>query len=78
VSPAASQSLSSSMPFSCAQLYPASCPLQSEVHGAPAKVRGFGVVAEVSVDSVAGEEESEEEDTTVGVVGTTGLERVSK
>jgi len=52
VSPAVSQSLSSSMPFSSAQLYPASCPLQSEVQGSPAKVRGFGVVVEVSVDPV--------------------------
>ena len=48
MSPAVSQSLSSSIPCSSAQLYPASCPLQSDVHGDPAKVDGVRAVEEVS------------------------------
>ena len=77
VSPAVSQSLSSSIPCSSAQLYPASCPLQSDVHGDPAKVEEGRSAAEVSSDSVEEESEFEGVDVTAGVLPTSVLEWVS-
>ena len=76
MSPAVSQSLSSSIPCSSAQLYPASCPLQSDVHGDPAKVGEVPSAAEVSSDSVAEESEFEGVDVTAGVTPTSVLEWV--
>jgi len=74
VSPAVSQSLSSSIPCSSAQLYPASCPLQSDVHGDPAKDEEVRSVAEIPSDSVAKESELEGVDVAAGVLSTSVLE----
>jgi hypothetical protein len=77
VSPAVSQSPSSSISCSSAQLYPASCPLQSDVHGDPAKVDGVRAVAEVASDSVAEESEFEGVGVNAGVLPISVLEWVS-
>ena len=77
MSPAVSQSLSSSITCSSAQLYPASCPLQSDVHGDPAKVAAVRSTAEVSSDLVAEESELEGVDVTEGVLLISVLEWVS-
>jgi hypothetical protein len=58
-------------------LYPASCPLQSEVHGDPAKVGEVRSAADVSSDSVAEESEFEGVNLTAGVLPTSVLEWVS-
>jgi hypothetical protein len=77
VSPAVPQSLSSSIPCASAQLYPASCPLESDVHGDPAKVGGDSSAAEVSSDSVAEESDFEGVTVTAGALPTSALEWVS-
>jgi hypothetical protein len=58
-------------------LYPALCPLQSDVHGDPAKVDGVRAVAEVASDSVAEEPEFEGVGVNAGVLPTSVLEWVS-
>lgn len=77
MSPAASQSLSSLISCSSAQLYPASCPLQSDVQGDPSKVEEVGSAAEASSDSFAEELEVEGIDVTAGVPPTSVLEWVN-
>ncbi len=77
MSPAVSQSLSSSIPCSSAHLYPASCPLQSDVHGDPAKVGETRSDAELSSDSEAAESVLDGVDVTAGVLPTFVLEWVS-
>jgi hypothetical protein len=78
VSSAVSQSLSSSIPCSSAQLYPASCPLQSDVHGDPVKVGEFRSVAEVSSGAIAEESEFEGVNLAAEVLPTSVLEFVSR
>lgn len=68
VSPAVSQSSSSEISCDSAQLYPASCPLQSEVHGDPAKVAEGRSDAELSSDFLAEESESEDVNSAAGLL----------